>query len=133
MKILEFNELANELEAIRATAQLYIEGVKSVDSSKIEKAFHADLIMSGFYEDGEYHKFDRAGFLQHIDGRRDSGIENLCYDGSVVDIYHHRKTAVVKIRIENERVVFTDYLSLLNLEGEWKIIHKIWDTELKTS
>jgi hypothetical protein len=39
--------------------------------------------------------------------------------------------AIVKATVEFPRVVHTDYLSLLRLSGEWKIVHKIYATRRK--
>jgi hypothetical protein len=128
---MELKTLSEEIEAIRAAAQLYVDGIKYADASKIDQVFHADWNMTGFYEDGNYRHFDRNGFLQLIERNRENADFFPRYEGGIVDVYHYGKTAVVKVRVENERVIFTDYLSLLKIEGEWKIIHKIWDTELQ--
>ncbi len=117
--------LSNEIEAIRSAAQLYVDGIKYADVSKIEQVFHADWNMTGFYEDRNYRYLDREGFLQPIDRIRKNATEIYRYKGGIVDVYHYGKTAVVKVRVENEWVIFTDYLSLLKIDGEWKIIHKI--------
>jgi hypothetical protein len=128
---MEMTKLSEEIEAIRAAAQLYVDGIKYADASKIDQVFHADWNMTGFYEDGNYRHFDRGGFLQLIERNRESADFFPRYQGGIVDVYHYGKTAVVKVRVENERVIFTDHLSLLKIDGEWKIIHKIWDTKLQ--
>lgn len=128
---MELTTLSKEIEAIRSAAQLYVDGIKYADASKIDQVFHADWNMTGFYEDGNYRHFDRAGFLELIERNRQNATEFPRYEGGIVDVYHYGKTAVVKVRVENERVIFTDHLSLLKIDGEWKIIHKIWDTELQ--
>jgi hypothetical protein len=130
---MKMTKLSEEIEAIRSAAQLYVDGIKYADASKIEQVFHADWNMTGFYEDGEYRHIDREEFLQLIERNRENAEFFPRYEGGIVDVHHYGKTAVVKIRVENERVVFTDHLSLLKIDGEWKIIHKIWDTELQKS
>jgi hypothetical protein len=128
---MEMTKLSEEIEAIRSVAQLYVDGIKYADASKIDQVFHADWNMTGFYEDGNYRHFDRAGFLNLIERNRQNADFFPRYEGGIVDVYHYGKTAVVKVRVENERVIYTDHLSLLKIDGEWKIIHKIWDTELQ--
>lgn len=122
---------ANDEEAIRETAQLYVDGVKYADKSKIDEAFHQDWNMTGFYAEGDYETFDRSEFIQLIERNRENADSFPRYEGGIVDVQHHDKVAVVKINLENDRVIFTDYLSLLEIDGQWKIIHKIWDTERK--
>lgn len=130
---MELTKLSEEIESIRAAAQLYVDGIKFADASKIEQVFHKDWNMTGFYEDGNYRHFDREGFLELIERNRQNADTFPRYEGSIIDVYHYGKTAVVKVRVENERVIFTDHLSLLKIDGEWKIIHKIWDTELQSN
>jgi hypothetical protein len=108
-----------------------VDGVKYADTERIEKAFHDDWNMTGFYEDGNYRHFDRDQFMELIERNRQNAAEFPRYEGGIENIMHTGKTAVVKIHLENERVIFTDYISLIKAEGEWKIIHKIWDTKLK--
>lgn len=128
---MELIRLSEEIESIRATAQLYVDGIKYSDVSKIEQVFHRDWNMTGFYEDGNFRHFDRDGFLELIKRNRQNADGFSRYEGGIIDVCHHGKTAVVKVRVENDRVIFTDHLSMLKIEGDWKIIHKIWDTELQ--
>ncbi len=130
---MELTKLSEEIESIRAAAQLYVDGIKYADASKIERVFHKDWNMTGFYEDGNYRHFDRDAFLELIERNSQNADVFPRYEGGIIDVYHYGKTAVVKVRVENERVIFTDHLSLLKIDGEWKIIHKIWDTELQNS
>lgn len=40
---MELIRLSEEIESIRATAQLYVDGIKYSDVSKIEQVFHRDM------------------------------------------------------------------------------------------
>ncbi len=128
---LQTDSVTDEIEKIKETAMLYVNGVKYADTERIDKAFHKDWNMTGFYEEGDYRHFDRDQFMELIERNRQNATHFPRYEGGVVNIEHTGKTAVAKIRLENERVIFTDYISLLKVDGQWKIIHKIWDTELK--
>jgi hypothetical protein len=39
--------------------------------------------------------------------------------------------AVVKTDLEWPNIHYVDYLSLLKIDGEWKIVNKIWHQERK--
>ena len=129
----EMAENQEEIEAIRATVQLYVDGITFSNTDKLDAAFHEEWHMTGFFEDGVYQRFDRERFISMIGSNTQRTVENPAFEGGIVDVYHYGKTAVVKVRVENERVIFTDHLSLLKINGEWTIVHKIWDTELQNS
>jgi hypothetical protein len=69
--------------------------------------------------------------INMIGSNRPRSENDPAFFGGIVDVHQYGKTAIVKVRVENNRVIYTDYLSLLKIDGEWKIIHKIWDTELQ--
>lgn len=122
---------SGELAAIKEASQLYVDGIRFSNTDKLEQAFHKDWHMTGFYEDGIYQRFDRERFINMIGSNRPRSENAPAFIGGIMDVHHYGKTAVVKVRVENERVIFTDHLSLLKIDGEWKIIHKIWETDLQ--
>lgn len=123
-------EHQEEVDAIRAAVQLCVDGITFSNIEKLDADFHKDWHMTGFFEDGMYQRIDREQFIRMIGSNPPRTENDPVFEGGIVDIQYYGKTAVVKVRVENERVIFADHLSLLKIDGDWTIVHKIWDTEL---
>ncbi|OQR31769.1 hypothetical protein BWR59_14690 [Pseudomonas sp. Bc-h] len=113
-----------EYDDVIQAAQAYIDGYRSGDIAGIEKAFHEDAIMWG-------HAGDEllqgpaipvfASFFKTMGASPNTR--------SRLDILAIAPTAaVVRVDMENDVVgaSYHDFLSLLKIEGQWKIISKIF-------
>jgi len=128
---LNTNMGTKEIELIRETAQLYIDGLKYSDTSKFEKAFHPDFQMHGLDGKGEFQKYSRNSFIESIDSASESSTSEPQFEGGIVNVDHYGRVATVKIQLANDELIYTDYLSLVKVGHEWSVIHKIWDTFFK--
>ncbi|MGF6952433.1 hypothetical protein QF028_004938 [Neobacillus sp. B4I6] len=100
----------------------YVEGVTTGKSDVMKAAFHKDAIMYGFEVDGLvegsiqnlYDFVDQAGPAKNLQAR----IDVLDIDGTV---------ASARIALENAHdAEYTDFHQLLKIDGEWKIISKLF-------
>ncbi|THW92211.1 hypothetical protein D6D15_03285 [Aureobasidium pullulans] len=113
-----------EYDAVIATVQNYIEGLRVGSNPTIAKAFNKDATMYGFAPDGIllggpisnlYRYVDEFGSAPEIKAR----VDVLAITPS---------TAVVRVDMEGDGagVDYTDFHTLLKFEGKWEIIAKVF-------
>lgn len=113
-----------EYDAVIHAAQAYVDGYRAGDMAGIERGFHENSIMWG-YSGGDLLKGSaRPAFASFF--KAFGGSPNL---RSRLDVLAIAPTAaVVRVDLENNitSANFTDYLSLLKIDGQWQIIAKIF-------
>jgi hypothetical protein len=110
-------------EAIRATVQHYFDG-----GFEMRKAFHPDANM-WYVRDGEMHQVPIADFLARVEAN--AGAPQGDVQKSIVSIDRFGNAAVAKLELARPTSTIYDYMSLLKIDGEWKIVNKIFDSERK--
>ena len=115
-------------EGIRKTVQAYFDGVTKHDIASLDAAFHPEARLSTSNSKGalyntsyqEWKKFtaEPAG---DIAGR----------NNRIADIKMMGNAAVVTTVLDWPTVRYIDYLSLVKIGDEWKIMSKTWNTERK--
>lgn len=114
----------NEYDEVIQAAQAYVDGYRAGDIAGIERAFHEDAVMWG-YSGGELLGGPAvpvfASFFKSLGASPNTR--------SRLDILAIAPTAaVVRVDMENDVMgaSFHDYLSLLKIGGQWKIISKVF-------
>lgn len=113
-----------EYDAVIQAAQAYIDGYRAGDIAGIEKAFHQDAIMWGYSGDDLLQGPAVPVFASFFNSLGASPNAR-----SRLDILAIAPTAaVVRVDMENDVMgaSFHDFLSLLKIDGQWKIISKIF-------
>jgi hypothetical protein len=116
---------AQEEAAVRAAVQSYFDGMMKGDQTLLKKAFHAESFLIGpGQKDANRIPFSswHAGFTRPIENPQE-------HRNSILSIDVAGNAAVAKTELDWPRVRYVDYLSLLKLNGEWKIVNKIWHQE----
>lgn len=117
---------AEEKTAITATIQAYFNGMMDRDVEKLQQAFFSEARLIGYrgeiltvteFKDwaantAKGEKRDRSQFKNQI-----QSIEIKGY------------TALVKTELWWPGIYYFDYLTLMKIEGQWKIVHKTWYEE----
>lgn len=109
-----------ELPKIKATLLDYIEGTANGEPDRVKKAFHKDLNLYHI-KNGELAVWKGTSYTNNIkQGKKSNRI------GRIVSVDHEGNAAMAKIEIKMPALkrVYTDYLMLLKIGEEWKIIHK---------
>ncbi|WOS63032.1 nuclear transport factor 2 family protein [Sinorhizobium fredii] len=111
-------------QAISAVVHLYVDGMAFANEAALRKAFHPSASIVGNYKDS-------VEWLT-----RDAFIAAVSKEGSAppetqpmmeVDLIHVTgDTASVKVIDEFGGSRYTDYLSLLKVDGRWLIVNKVW-------
>jgi hypothetical protein len=115
----------NEEAGVRACLENYMSGV----GDRVEKAFHPSATMKYVdVQSGEFKDVPIADYIARVKantngpGKRNIEIVSLNIEGSA---------AQAKIKIETDKVILYDYMNLLKVNGEWKIVSKIFSRQNK--
>jgi Putative lumazine-binding len=109
---------------VRACLQEYMSG----DGARMEKAFHPSATMK--YIDaatGEFKDVPIAEFIARVKAstaKQERTIE-------IVSVNIEGTAASGKIKIETAKAILYDYMNLLKINGEWKIVSKIFSRQDK--
>lgn len=119
---------AAENAAARVPLENYLKGHATGDPEFMKKAFHADGKLI-FVRDGKYSTRTFAEYIAGMSGKpaadeakRKRWIESVDVAGNA---------AVGKIILDYPTVRFVDYMTLLKIDGEWKIVNKSFFAEPK--
>lgn len=115
-----------EEEAIRAVVAQYFHGIIAYDEAALREAFHPEAQVLGTGRDGgaDWQRFDDWVVYTRGAAPDPTGRENR-----IVSIERTGRAAVVKAELDWPRMLYTDYLSLLQIDGTWQIVNKIWHRE----
>ncbi|WP_459195554.1 nuclear transport factor 2 family protein [Wukongibacter baidiensis] len=112
-----------EVESVRRTMNLYIEGTKTGDVEKLKKVFHSEAIMSGNLMDKQMVCGTPQAFYDDIDGKiappeYDAQIVNIDITGEIAS------TTLVETGLLG--INFVNYYHLQRIDGQWKIVSKLF-------
>ena len=110
-------------ETAVGAVQLYIDGVGSGDSAKLEQAFHPDARMFGAV-DGQRYDVPISEMIAMVAAQ--PADTDGSFGASVVGVAEEGDAAVVTIEEHGFWGVlsFVDYFSLARIDGSWKIVNK---------
>lgn len=117
-----------EEAAVRAAIEHYFRGHATGDGENYKKVFHPDSRLF-FIRDGKLTQLTSAEYISRAPGKppedeaqRKRHIESIDITGNA---------AIVKLVLDYPSAKLTDYMSLLKVDGEWKIVNKIFYAEPK--
>jgi hypothetical protein len=114
----------SEEQAIRAVIHLYVDGMAFANEPALRKAFHPRASIIGNYQ-GAVEWMTRDEFITAIasEGSAPPGTQPLM---EVESIDIEGDAASVKVADEFAGMRFSDYLSLLKIDGRWTIVNKVY-------
>ena len=116
-----------ELEAIRTTLNYYLDGGTNNDFEMLKKAFHPNATMKSYGENyQEYNALDFFGSRMKPGPKQDRKTK-------IVSVSISGTAANAKLEIAYPTFSFIDYMNLLKIDGEWKIVGKIYYKEVKNT
>jgi hypothetical protein len=120
----------NEEASVRATVEIYLHGLKFNDVESFRKAFYPEAKLFFVRKNGELGQLTQEqwykGFAANA-GKEEQGELRI----AAVDITG--KAASVKVIETYPDSTYTDYVSLLRLGDEWKIVNKVFTFEKRAS
>lgn len=114
----------DEEKAVRACLENYMSG----EGERVEKAFHPSATMK--YVDpqsGEFKDVPIADYIARVKANTNKTERKI----EIVSLNIEGTAAHAKIKIDLEKVILYDYMNLLKISGEWKIVSKIFSRQNK--
>lgn len=109
-----------EKEKINKPLMDYIEGTANGEPDRLKRAFHPDFNLY-FVQNDSVKVWSGKGYISNVkEGRKSNRI------GKIISVDFVNDAAIAKIEIDmpDRKRLYTDYLMLLKVDDEWKIIHK---------
>lgn len=120
----------DEKAAVRIPLENYLKGHATGEAEYMRKAFHTEGNLI-FIRDGKYTTRSFADYIAGMSGKpaadeaqRKRAIESIDIAGNA---------AIARIVLDYPTVRFVDYMTLLKINGEWKIVNKSFFSEPKAS
>ncbi len=110
-----------EEETIRSVLEEYINGTQVSDPKLLQYAFHKDLNLYSINDRGMLSVLAGSEYISYFaDGRPRNRT------GKIISIDYENDIAMAKIEVDmpEKQRLYTDYLMLLKINGQWSIIHK---------
>jgi Putative lumazine-binding len=111
----------SEEAAVRAAVEHYFQGHATGQGEHFRKVFHPDSKLF-FIREGKLTQWTAEEYISRASGkpapdeaRRKRRIDSIDITGDA---------AFVKLTLDYPGVVFTDYMSMLKIDGQWKIVNK---------
>jgi hypothetical protein len=112
----------SEYDAIASTVQHYINGGKTGRTDEMKLAFHKDATIFGYIGPDLF-----AGPIQGLFDWNDQNGPAAELQGRIASIDITETVATVRLELENwSGHRFTDLFTLLKVDGEWKIMNKVF-------
>ena len=109
----------------------YLDGLYEGDTGKLAQAFHE---VSHLYSvsDGGVADLPREKWFEFVKGRASPKSKGFTRTDRIVSIdLSGPETAFVKLECSIHPRYFTDYLTLLKLNGGWKVVSKTYRTDVR--
>ena len=119
-----------DIAGARVPVENYIKAHATGDSSFIRKAFHPDAKIYS-YRDGKVQALSVDEFAKLFPGKPAADESQRVRRIDSVEVTGTAGTA--KVFLDYPAVTFTDYMSLLKVDGEWKIINKTFNAVPKAA
>jgi hypothetical protein len=112
----------------RVPLELYLKGHATGDGEYYRRAFHPDAKIQGI-RDGKLVSRTREEFAAGAPGK--PADDEALRRRRIVSVDVVDDAAFAKIELDYPRIKFTDYFTLLKVDGEWKIMSKVYHGEAK--
>ena len=122
------NAQTPEKDAVRIPLEDYIKGHATGDGEYMRKAFYTEGNLI-FVRDGNYMTRSFADYISGFSGKPAADEAKRKRSIEAIDVTGN--AAVAKIVLDYPMTRFVDYMSLLKIDGEWKIVTKIFYAEPK--
>ena len=117
-------ETTSDQAQITAVVQNYFEGMVYGDKAKLQKAFHEESFIIGHF-DGELSWMSRDEFADFCEAESTLN-EGDPFEARIEMIDVAGAAASAKVINQELGTWYTDFLSLLKIEGQWQIVNKVY-------
>jgi hypothetical protein len=126
-----FAQTANaEQSAVRIPLENYIKAHATGDGSNLGKSFYPEAKIQGIKpDDGKLISFKFEDYVKSFPGK--PAFDEAKRKRKIETVEITKNAAIAKLVFDYPNVKITDYLLLLKIDGEWKIVNKIAQAEPK--
>ncbi len=121
------NQQEEERAVKRVINTAYIEGLQNMgDMDLVRKGFHPEFEML-INRNGKLSKLPIATWIENVEQRKQnpSSENHQRIQGKFVQVDITGDAAMVKLEVyRGYKLLFTDYLTLYKMDGDWKIVGK---------
>ncbi|CAB3743594.1 nuclear transport factor 2 family protein [Paraburkholderia rhynchosiae] len=121
-------DTTRELSAIGKTIQDYFDGMHLGDTKLLRMAFHPHAYLFGYYQ-GPFSRFSLEEWMEEVESTPKPAESGEAFDMRIVSTDVTGRVAMTKVVVLYEGLRFTDYLTLIKFEDDWKIINKAYHHE----
>ena len=111
---------------IEQTVSYYLDGGTNNDYETLKKAFHPNAMMKfnrgNIYTEVNALEFFKKAIKPGPKQNRITKVESIIVSGNAAN---------ARLRIDYPNFYFIDYMNLLKIDGEWKIVNKIFHRQNK--
>jgi hypothetical protein len=112
----------------KAGARACLEDYMSGDGARVEKAFHPSATMKYIdFASNEFKDVPIADYIARVKANTNKSDRKI----EIVELNLEGNAANGKIKIETDKVMMYDYMNMLKVNGEWKIVSKIFSRQNK--
>jgi len=112
---------SSDLDDVMVPLDLYLQGHATGNGDSMRQAFHPEAKLF-WMEDGELAQRPSPEFADLFTGR--VAEDEADRHRRVVSVDISGDVAIAKIELDYPRVFITDYMTLIQVDGEWTIINK---------
>lgn len=114
------NAQESDYQLIEKTLNYYMEGGSNRDFETLKKAFHDTATMKYITEEG----YKEVNALEFFSGMKSgSRVDRV---NRIVEITVSGHAANARLELQYPEFTFVDFMNLLKIDGEWKIVNKIF-------
>ena len=117
-----------EEAAVRQAIEHYFRGHATGQGEHFRKVFHPESKLFAV-RDGKFWQLTSEEYIARAPGKAPADEAQRKRSVESVDVAGN--AAVAKVVLDYPNVKFTDYMSLLKVDGEWKIVNKTFHSEAK--
>lgn len=124
--------MSDDIKSIEGVVWTYLDGLYEGDTARLSKVFHEASHLYSLGDGGKLADVPRTSWLEMVAGRPSGKARGLKRTDRIVSIdLAGPETAFVKLECSLHPRYFTDYLTLLRLEGGWRIVTKTFRTDVR--
>lgn len=124
--------MTGDIQAIESVMRTYLDGLYEGDTTKLARAFDAACHLYSVGDGGKLADVPRKDWLEMVGSRPSGKSRDLKRTDRIVSIdLAGPETAFVKLECSLHPRYFTDYLTLLKLDGAWRIVSKTFRTDVR--
>jgi len=125
--------MSEDRAAIAAAVQIYLDGLYEGDAAKLASVFHPTSALT-YENEGKLAVLPRDQWLELVRSRPSPKARGLGRYDEILQIDQASPTmAFVKLKCAIPPRFFTDYLSLLKVDGHWQVAQKVYATETRAA